>query len=213
MKKIRKSGKLVHGVGVNDADYNVCPIVDGKVVSCPYYDRWAKMLRRCYSKKFHKTGKTYVDCVVCEEWKTFSRFKMWMETQNWEGMDLDKDLLSNSKTYSPDTCVFIPASINRVLQLSDASRGRLPVGVTQSSRYSYLARCGISGERKRIGVYPTPQLAHKAWQLAKVEAIRCLVDIAVDVRVKESLCNVIGYLLDDISCGKVTTNLNLRGNE
>lgn len=48
-------------------------------------------------------------CSVCEEWLTFSNFKRWMEQQDYEGKALDKDLLvSQNKTYSSETCVFVP---------------------------------------------------------------------------------------------------------
>lgn len=48
-------GKLVQGVGVNDADYPVTKeeVINGKrkyVWVCPYYARWRSLLGRCYSK-------------------------------------------------------------------------------------------------------------------------------------------------------------------
>ena len=46
----RRSTKLTYGFGVNDAPYQVKPIVNGKRLVCPYYRKWHNMLRRCYSK-------------------------------------------------------------------------------------------------------------------------------------------------------------------
>lgn len=102
----------VIGVGINDADYDTC--VNGSV--CPYYRKWADLLRRCYSKRFLEKRSSYKGCTVCKEWHTFSNFKRWMEKQDWEGKVLDKDLLSgDDKIYSPDTCVFLPSKINNFL--------------------------------------------------------------------------------------------------
>lgn len=114
----RKSNKLVAGVGVNDADY---PIVRfGETVNgrkkrewiCPYYKTWSAMLNRCYRNPVQTA---YKDTTVCDEWHTFSSFKSWMETHEWEGKELDKDLLSENNVYSPSTCIFIPGWLNAYL--------------------------------------------------------------------------------------------------
>ena len=60
------------------------------------------MLKLCYSPAHHKKYPSYVGCTVCEEWKTFSNFRRWMVTQNFEGRHLDKDLLvKDNLHYSP----------------------------------------------------------------------------------------------------------------
>ena len=87
------SGVLVFGVGLNDANYTVNPVVSGKSYLCSIYSRWQGMLERCYSKKYQVLSKTYSECTVCEEWLTFSNFKTWMEQQDWKGKQLDKDII------------------------------------------------------------------------------------------------------------------------
>lgn len=52
-----KEKKLVFGVGINDADYNVYKtgIVDGKQTVlwiCPFYRKWKDMMMRCYSESW-----------------------------------------------------------------------------------------------------------------------------------------------------------------
>jgi hypothetical protein len=99
--------RLVYDVGVNDADY--------VVQHCLYYRKWKQMLRRCYSSQYHVKNPSYVGCVVCDEWKVFSNFKLWMMSQDWEGKELDKDLLfPDNKVYSPDTCVFVNKEVNEL---------------------------------------------------------------------------------------------------
>jgi len=98
-----KAKKLVYGVGINDADYvtqkwETISYVNGKqkqnlVWECHYYRTWCGMLMRCYSAKHQERNPTYKGCSVSEEWLRFSNFKSWMERQDFEGMQLDKDLL------------------------------------------------------------------------------------------------------------------------
>jgi hypothetical protein len=57
--RLLKRNKLVYGVGVNDANYNVnkYEIIDGKqklIWACPFYIKWRDMLKRCYSEVLHK---------------------------------------------------------------------------------------------------------------------------------------------------------------
>lgn len=86
------------------------------------YQLWIDMLRRCYDdvQLQRSKGKSYAKCEVCEDWKNLSAFandimslpgyEQWKVTKN---MVLDKDILCrDAKIYSPDTCCFVPASVN-----------------------------------------------------------------------------------------------------
>ena len=84
-KKLQTKNKLVHGVGINDADYPVQPTIGNKRVNCPFYWRWKDMLKRCYSEKHLLITPCYRDRSVNKEWFIFSIFKAWMEQQDWEG--------------------------------------------------------------------------------------------------------------------------------
>jgi len=137
-----KIRKLVYGVGINDADYvvqrNETIYVNGKrtrkqVWICPYYQAWKSMLERCYSIKYQERQPTYRGCSVSEEWLTFSVFKSWMEKQEWEGMQLDKDILfEGNKLYSKETCVFVSSVVNIFTTDRGASRGEWLIGVNWS---------------------------------------------------------------------------------
>jgi hypothetical protein len=89
--------------------------------------------------------------------------------------NLDKDLLHHgNKIYSPDTCMFIPLSVNTVMMASDVCRGKFPVGVQphyQVKKTRYTATCRRRDGSGYVGIYDTPEEAHKAWQLAKVDRI------------------------------------------
>ncbi|WBF79505.1 hypothetical protein BNNNBJKE_00060 [Aeromonas phage vB_AdhM_DL] len=179
---------MCYGVGYNDADYAVSKRekINGKVVQClcPYYSRWRDMLFRAYSNKHVEKYPTYKGVTVCDEWLTFSNFKIWMEKQNWENKCLDKDLLFyGNKVYSPDTCIFISNEVNTLLVKSDGSRGDWPLGVRYTRRSKGMINerskpysSQITNRRKNkkythLGYFSTPKEAHKCWQLNKCDLI------------------------------------------
>lgn len=114
-----------------------------------------------------------------------------METQNWEGKHLDKDLLiKGNKTYSPNTCVFLDARINTFLTESGAGRGKFPIGVSlERESGKYVAQCWSIelGKNKKIGRFKTPEEAHKAWLAFKLEQAYTLAAQQTDERVSKAL--------------------------
>ena len=197
---MRKKKKLVCGVGINDADYVVgtrevvkCEGVEGKrqqLRICPFYRRWADMLKRCYSRKYHESCPTYSDCYVCEEWLTFSNFKAWMEKQDWEDKHLDKDiLLVGNKVYSPETCLFVDRKVNLFLVDSKKTRGCFMIGVClEKASNKFMATCNDgSGKKKYLGLFDTELEAHKAWLAFKLEQAKILAAEQTDTRVAKAL--------------------------
>ena len=180
---IKAGVKLVFGVGINDAGY-VVQIketvfhVQGKrkrklVWECPFYRKWTDMLKRCYSEYYQSKCPTYKDCFVTDEWLTFSNFKVWMEQQDWEGKQLDKDILfPNNKIYSPEACVFVDARVNLFIIERAAGRGEWPIGVHLDKRdRKFGARCSsvVTGKQESLGCFKTPEEAHQAWLSFKLE--------------------------------------------
>ena len=185
--KSPKGRGLVCGVGINDSGYAVRPRSGGSVVICPYYARWANMLRRAYCPKHLKRSPTYKDVTVCDEWLTFSVFKAWMAGQDWEGKVLDKDLLvQGNKEYGPDTCWFIPQSLNTLLVNCGGGKGSYPLGVSFfAARGKYVAQCRVGGKARYIGLFPTPEEASEAYKQFKSKLIRDIAASSSDKRVKE----------------------------
>ena len=186
-----KVNKLVHGVGVNDADYVVNPTINGKIVWCPFYRYWVNMLKRCYSVKFQARRPTYVGCYVCVEWLTFSKFKSWMETQDWQGKQLDKDLLvSGNKVYSPDTCAFVDKETNLFATDRGAARGEWHIGVNfhkPTGKFQALCRNPFTRKKEYLGLFIYPDEAHQAWKKRKHELACQLADLQTDERVAKAL--------------------------
>ena len=206
--------RLVEGVGINDADYVIKtqiehPRINGKRFRqlewvCPFYQTWKNMLSRCYNIKYQKLNSTYEGCSVCDEWLTFSNFKSWMEQQDWEGKCLDKDLLAyKNKRYSPDTCVFLDTRLNNFLIKCDKRRGETPLGVSKN-RTRYTASCWKDNHKAQYeGSYATPELAHRAWQKAKIKVAKDLV-WTVDAKISLGIQRVIDKIQYDLDNNLIT---------
>lgn len=181
--------KLVFGFGINDADYVVKPTIDGKRIYCHFYVTWYNMIQRCYSEKFQQSHPTYVGCSVCPEWKSFMAFRSWMEKQDYEGKQLDKDLLSpGNKVYSPETCCFVEQWLNSLFNDHAARRGKWPIGVYwHKQRQKFVAQLNVDGKRKHLGYFDNSTDALTAYQKAKKECIEGLMENYPDERVKQAI--------------------------
>lgn len=145
------------------------------------------MLDRCYSKKYQERWPTYIGCSVTDEWLTFSNFKNWMMTQDWQNNQLDKDLLfEGNKVYSPETCVFVSGMVNTFTIDSGASRGEWLIGVYWHKRDGkFISRCRNPFTKKLdyLGLFNCEQEAHNAWSTRKLELAYELSAIQEDSRV------------------------------
>lgn len=170
---VLKKQTLMCGVGINDADYVVAPRINGKVLRCPVYRAWSNMLHRCYSQKVHAERPGYIGCSVDKEWLTFSKFRAWMDTQDWKGRCLDKDILHpGNKIYGPSHCVFVTSQINTLLIDHAADRGPYPIGTYfHKAAGKFQAYINKYGKRCYIGLFPTPEDAHEAYVIEKVKHI------------------------------------------
>ena len=181
--------RLVSGVGINDADYTVKHTINGSLTCCPYYECWRRMFYRSYSQKFHKLCSTYYGCSVHSEWHSFMSFRAWMIKQDWEGKQLDKDIISpGNKVYSPETCCFVPQSLNKLLTDSASNRGNYPAGVyLYKPTGRYQAYMKIEGVKRSLGYYSTPEEASQVYITAKSAHIRDIAEQQKDIRIKEGL--------------------------
>lgn len=181
--------KLVQGFGIND-------LCDQRKTS-KEFNLWLDMLTRCYSEKLHARIPTYKDCSTSNEFRQYSDFKNWCQSQigfGVAGFELDKDIIQKgNKEYHPDKCVFLPREINSFLRTCKKSRGLLPIGVTTLSRSSgYKALLNNKKEKIYLGTFPTQELAFQAYKAAKEQAIK---DMAskwkdkIDPRAYDALMN------------------------
>jgi hypothetical protein len=183
--------KLVYGVGINDANYVTSPKVNGKQVSCIFYRTWKHMIDRCYSEKCQSTNPTYVGCAVSEQWHLFSTFKAWMEKQEWEGNQLDKDILiPENKVYSDENCIFVSNKLNSFLTDRGAARGSNLIGVHFCKRdRKYISQCNnpFTLKKERLGCFDSEIDAHNAWKKRKHELALIYADMQTDERIANAL--------------------------
>lgn len=139
--------KPIYGIGINDADYVTNPVINGKQIMCPAYDKWLNMFSRCYGPK---TASTYVGCTVDPQWHSFMNFRSWLiGHENWHSLHLDKDILiPGNKIYGPDTCCLVSSQVNSFFTHVRKKSSKYPVGVQPASN-KFRARIA-SGDGKYI---------------------------------------------------------------
>lgn len=187
--------KLIFGVGINDADYVVkqTSYKSGKyevIWQCPYYMRWIGVLERCFSEKAHVKIPSYKKCTIADEWVYFTNFKKWMETQDWHGKEIDKDILiKGNKIYSPKRCCFVEKSIN-IFVADKRAHGLCMTGVTfNKGKRKFESRCNNPFTKKTeyLGAFDDELDAHNAWKIKKHHFSCLLAETVSDERVAKAL--------------------------
>nr|DAE62888.1 MAG TPA: hypothetical protein [Caudoviricetes sp.]DAI99539.1 MAG TPA: hypothetical protein [Caudoviricetes sp.] len=151
------------------------------------YDTWKAMLQRCYSEKEHERHPTYIGCEVYEGWHNFQNFAKWYKDNYYEvgneKMCLDKDILfKGNKIYSPDTCIFVPETINKLFIKNDKNRGESVIGATLCKNGKYQAQCNIinpeTGKSKQeyLGLYDSQEKAFQVYKYHKERNIKQIAD-------------------------------------
>lgn len=155
-----------HGC-LGEGEYQI--FENGKHTKC--YKTWYNMLKRCYSKEFHKLQPTYEKCEVCKEWLNFQNFARWYYENYYqcanEKMQLDKDILvKGNKIYSPHTCVFVPSHINKIFE------GNLSGIWFDEDRNKWRSYIHVYGKRKHLGRFLTKKEAFEQYKKAKENYIK-----------------------------------------
>lgn len=183
--------KPINGVGINDADYSIENRVNGKRVECLFYRRWRNLINRCYNPNSIKRNPTYSGCSVVPEWLYFTKFKMWMERQDWQGKELDKDIIfAGNKVYGPDSCAFIDRLTNTFTIDSGASRGAYMIGVhfaDNVGKFRSSCQNPFTKKQEALGCFLTEIEAHLTWKKRKHELACRLADMQTDARVANAL--------------------------
>lgn len=178
----------VHGVGFRGSDIPIR--IGGKLK--PSYNTWVSMLRRCYDAAYKTRKPTYNDCSVCDSWHNYTTFDKWFSEHHIDGCELDKDLLIyGNKTYSPDTCVFVPREINMILVNKKSCRGKYPQGVSfRTNRNKFVAQIAIQGKQTGLGYFEDPLSAYIKYRDAKLKYVESMVAKFQNV-ISEKVANAI----------------------
>lgn len=138
------------------------------------YRIWNAMIQRV---KYYK-GYEEVSCD--DRFKDYDYFYEWCQEQvgfkeldeNGRVFSLDKDILSDGVgVYGPDTCVFIPQTLNNLFK---STSSELPRGVSLRSDVvgkgkKYVARLTRGGKCVYLGSYHNPQDASLAYEVSRKE--------------------------------------------
>jgi hypothetical protein len=163
--------RKVYGVAIND--------IRGSSRSCQIYKIWMSMLSRCYSKKVHSRQPNYKGCNVCLEWLVFSNFKKWVESQDWKGKQLDKDVISpGNATYCPEKSRFVSPLVNSLITFKKSKNSKHMLGVyrNDSNAGTFKAQVSKFGKIHVIGTFKSEIEAHKAYIAEKVSIIKAVAD-------------------------------------
>lgn len=187
--------KKVFGVGIYEKGVHIGSI-DG--VTTRSYRLWSDMLRRCDPNGLYQIkNPSYQGCSVHPAFIRFQDFAEWCQTQigfSNPDFQLDKDILHHgNKLYGPDTCVFVPKSINVVFTFNQTTNSPYPAGVTRVvAKSRFKASINVDGGRVFLGYYNTSDEAYDAYKVAKVADIHRHAELwknQIDLRVYESMIN------------------------
>lgn len=123
-----------------------------------------------------------------------------MEKQDWKGKELDKDILTpGNKVYSPDTCVFVPQEINKLIANEKVNTGEHPVGIHfNKSRGKFMAKIKIEGVSVNLGRFNNAIDAELAYLKAKYKNIMNSAANVGDLLVSKGLVRHADLLLNRI---------------
>lgn len=93
-------------------------------------------------------------------------------------LDLDKDILwKGNKVYSPETCCFVPHSVNTLFLSGKKSRGALPLGIHyDKSKEKYRAEMSFMGSQKKLGTFDTAEEAFAQYKEYKENSIKSVAE-------------------------------------
>ena len=158
---------------------------NGRDTKC--YITWNSMLKRCYDEKNRsKRNLTYMDCEVSEEFHNFQNFAKWYYENYYEiegqRMDLDKDILiKGNKVYSPETCIFVPETINLLFIKRQNDRGESVIG-TSPKNGKYQVKCSLINPKTRkskqeyLGLFDTQEKGFEVYKYYKEKNIKMVAD-------------------------------------
>tara|TARA_Y100001956_G_C4111390_1_gene182623 strand:- start:731 stop:1759 length:1029 start_codon:yes stop_codon:yes gene_type:complete len=201
---VANTGYLGKGV------FNSKTKIRGKII----YGTWNSMLQRCYNPKdwrYSFYGGRGVS--VCENWWNFQNFAEWfvdnlsLLPENFE-YQMDKDLKNCGKVYSPESCIFVPKSLNVALQMERPCSNEYGVGIRfieGTGKFCAQVTRGRDGKREKItGSHrATLEEAVNDYIVIKSEELKTLSE---DLLKEGSIDEYIKHLVDNIDLKKMLEN-------
>ena len=130
------------------------------------YQCWVNINKRC-SEEYQKRFPTYIGCK--NNFKNRESFKKWFNKNYVKGWHLDKDLLGDGKSYSSETCCFLPSEINSLIIKKRRNNTSGFNGVCwnkQKQKWQAQIRIGRNN-RKHLGLFDSKEKAYNAYLIYK----------------------------------------------
>lgn len=144
---------------------------------------------------------SYKDVVILFE--DYQHYARWCNTQEEYFLsdehgyyNIDKDILGDGKTYSEETCIFIPTYLNSILQgVGSCKRGE-SVGSSYYERdrnwRSYIVK---DNRQISLGKFGSQEEAHIAWRFYKAKIVKeYLHENNVTLKIQNALLSLCDYL-------------------
>lgn len=150
----------------------------------PYSGVWCGLRTRTLDETFKNKHKAYLNCTLSPEWVCLQNFCDWADSTYpkdfpeipWE---LDKDLLSSSGVYSPETCCWLPKEINLFLS-KKSEKGIYEKKGKRGSSFALFVREGTEVYKEKnghyIGSYPTYEDAVVKWKEVEQNRLNTLIE-------------------------------------
>lgn len=153
---------------------------------------WKGIFNRCYSEAYLAKNTTYIGSSVCDAWFDFQAFALDIQSMpHFDSLDvngksyyLDKDILTSTKQYSKETCVFVPQIINAYFR---DVKSELVYGKTKSGKYKMTS---TFNKVKSTGTFDSYEECNKAYRELFSEKGLALISIyknSVDERVIKAI--------------------------
>lgn len=194
---INNKRKLVVGVGIND--WEVATWDNSIKRDIPEYLLWKSMLTRSYSVSYQDKYPTYKGVSVDSNWLSMTNFiadvslKVGYRKALFDNWVLDKDLLSDGKLYSNETCCFLPPEINGFLTHKKSINNDNPVGVSFHKITSkYKSEIRFNGKHYYLGLFSDKLEAFEKYKETKETFSKVLAESwknEIDPRAYNALMN------------------------
>ena len=163
--------KLVYGAGLNDLKYKE------RTMNQIEIRVWRDALKRCYDKKYLEKFPTYKGVTLHDTWLVYSQFrsdvrKLKNSEMLKEGWVLDKDICSDAKLYSKETCCIVPQQVN--IFFSTFSTKHNPAYDYRCS--VYYCYCCFYGVKKYLGRFKTVEESHKVYLNYKIFVVEDMIN-------------------------------------
>lgn len=138
---------------------------------------WSAMLKRCYNNNVLLKQPSYIGCSVCEEWHNFQNFAEWYIKFSIKDFSMDKDLLSDFKIYSPETCVFIPRYINNFISVKQTNNTSGYIGVYLDKKTNkWKSQISIDKKRTQLGRFSNIEDAINIYTITRKDCAKDLLN-------------------------------------